>query len=154
MKINAHILLLALSFVGLMNGLDGENSEEWQSIQGTWVPTKAEMGGVAMTPETLKMITLKLADGKYEVQAEVLDKGAYKIDQAPKIHTLDIVGTDGPNAGKTILAIYEFDGTTLRVCYNLGKGPRPAEFKSPGESLIFLATYKRASSTAAAAAGK
>jgi uncharacterized protein (TIGR03067 family) len=56
---------------------------------------------------------------------------------------MDITGTDGPNKGKTILAIYERDGDTLRVCYDLSGKSRPTEFKTETGTQLFLVTYKR-----------
>jgi uncharacterized protein (TIGR03067 family) len=56
---------------------------------------------------------------------------------------LDIIGTDGPNKGKTFLAIYERDGDTLRICYDLSGKNRPKDFKSPEGTQHFLVTYKR-----------
>jgi uncharacterized protein (TIGR03067 family) len=67
-----------------------------------------------------------------------------KIDTSKKPKTMDIIGAEGPNKGKTFLAIYELNGDTLRVCYNLGGKERPAEFKTTKDSLVFLATYQRA----------
>jgi hypothetical protein len=42
-----------------------------------------------------------------------------------------------------ILAIYEIDGDTLKVCYDLGGKNRPTEFKTKEGTALFLATYKR-----------
>ena len=57
---------------------------------------------------------------------------------------MDIVGTDGPNKGKTILGIYELKEDTLRICYDLtGKG-RPTEFVTKKDAPLFLVVYKRA----------
>ena len=75
-----------------------------------------------------------------------LDKGTTKIDPAAKPKTMDIIGTDGPNKGKTFLAIYELNGDTLRVCYDLTGKVRPTEFKTRKGELRFLAAYKRAKS--------
>jgi hypothetical protein len=50
---------------------------------------------------------------------------------------------EGPNKGKTIPAIYERDGDTLRVCYNLSGKNRPTEFKTKAGAQLFLVTCKR-----------
>ena len=54
---------------------------------------------------------------------------AVKLDSAKKPRAMDIVGTKGPNQGKTIPAIYEFTDTTLRVCYDLSGKARPKRNK-------------------------
>jgi uncharacterized protein (TIGR03067 family) len=76
------------------------------------------------------------------VGAEV-DQGTCKLNPSAKPKALDITGTDGPNKGKTILAIYERNGDTLRVCYDLSGKNRPTEFKTQAGTQLFLVTYQR-----------
>ena len=71
------------------------------------------------------------------------DKGTVKLDPAAKCKTMDITGTDGPNKGKTFLTIYELNGDTLKVCYDLSAKSRPTEFESKPKTQLFLVTYKR-----------
>jgi uncharacterized protein (TIGR03067 family) len=75
---------------------------------------------------------------------EKADKGTVKRNSAAKPKELDITGSEGPNKGKSILAIYELDGDTLRVCYDLGGKNRPTDFTTKEGTLRFLVTYKRA----------
>ena len=139
------ILLSVLSFAGVLATFAGDKSNDPKDIQGTWLPVKAELSGKPMPDEFLKkIISLKLDGGKYLVTAESLDKGTYTMDAAAKPRTIDITGTEGPNVGKKIPAIYELNGDTLRICYNLGGGTHPTEFKSPAGTRIFLVTYQRA----------
>ena len=140
MKIKTLLSILALAS---MTTFAAEKSADAKNIQGTWLPVKGELGGRPMADEVLKIITLKLDGGNYEVTAENVDKGTYTLDAAAKPKTIDITGTEGPNVGKKIPAIYELDGETLRICYGLGGGPRPTEFKSRSDTQVFLVTYKR-----------
>jgi uncharacterized protein (TIGR03067 family) len=71
------------------------------------------------------------------------DKGTVKLDPSKKPKEIDIVGTEGPNKGKTILAIYELDKDTLKVCYDLSGKARPTEFKTKADTMQFLVTYAR-----------
>jgi uncharacterized protein (TIGR03067 family) len=71
-----------------------------------------------------------------------MDRGTCKLDPSAKPKALDITGTEGPNEGKTILAIYERDGDTLRVCYDLSGKDRPKEFKTSEGTPLFLVEYK------------
>jgi len=140
MKIKTLLSILALAS---MTTFAAEKSADAKNIQGTWLPVKGELGGRPMADEVLKIITLKLDGGNYEVTAENVDKGTYTLDAAAKPKTIDITGTEGPNVGKKIPAIYELDGETLRICYGFGGGPRPTEFKSRSDTQVFLVTYKR-----------
>ena len=56
---------------------------------------------------------------------------------------MTLKGTEGPNKGKTYFCIFELDGDTLRVCYDLTGKNRPAEFKTAKDTLLYLVTYKR-----------
>ena len=110
-------------------------------IQGTWNLTEAELAGMKLP---LKDLTLTLDNGKYEVKAPgELDKGTYTIDAAKKPKHVDVKGTEGPNQGKTYPGIYELDGDTLKICYDLSGKARPKEFKTAAGTQLFLATYKR-----------
>jgi uncharacterized protein (TIGR03067 family) len=114
------------------------------ALDGTWLPSAAELGGKPFPEEVRKTIKLVIQDDKYTVTVgKQVDQGTVKLNPSAKPKELDITGTDGPNKGKTILAIYERDGDTLRVCYDLGGQNRPREFKTEAGSPVFLVIYKR-----------
>ena len=125
--------------------LEPGRCRERKLLQGTWLPTAAELGENPLDEATLKSIKLVVDGDKYTVTVgKAIDKGTTKIDPAAKPKTMDIIGTDGPNKGKTFLAIYELNGDTLRICYDLSGKVRPTDFKTKKGELLFLATYKRA----------
>jgi len=118
--------------------------DDAKAVQGTWIPVKAEMAGQAMPEAVLKTIVLKLDQGKYEVSvAGKIDKGTCTQDPTTKPKRLSIQGTDGPNAGKTFLCIYEIDGDTFRVCYDLSGMKHPEDFATAKGTLLYLVTYTR-----------
>jgi uncharacterized protein (TIGR03067 family) len=122
-------------------------ADERKLLQGTWLPTAAELSENPFPEATLQAMKLVIDGDKYTVTVgKSIDKGTAKIDPAAKPKTMDIIGTEGPNKGKTFLAIYELNGDTLRICYDLGGKVRPTEFKTKKGELLFLATYKRAKS--------
>jgi uncharacterized protein (TIGR03067 family) len=113
-------------------------------IQGTWTPAKAELAGNPMPDEVLKSIMLKLDHGNFDVLvAGQPDKGTYTLEPASKPKVITIKGTDGPNKGKTIPAIYELKGDSLRICYDLSGAKHPPEFKTASGTRLFLVTYQR-----------
>ena len=94
--------------------------------------------------EVRKTIKLVVKDDKYTATVgSQVDQGTIKLNPATKPKEMDITGTEGPNKGKTILAIYQRDGDTLRVCYDLSGKNRPKEFKTKEGTQLFLVTYKR-----------
>jgi uncharacterized protein (TIGR03067 family) len=134
-------LALALSFTPAARSGAAPDGD---TIEGAWLPSTAELGGQKFPDEILKTIKLVVKGDKYTVTvgAEV-DQGTCKLNPSAKPKALDITGTDGPNKGKTILAIYERNGDTLRVCYDLSGKNRPTEFKTQAGTQLFLVTYQR-----------
>jgi uncharacterized protein (TIGR03067 family) len=138
-------LVVVLAFAPSGRCDNPKSSEDAKAIQGTWLPETAELAGKAFPEEVTKSIRLVLGDGgTYKVTVgDRVDEGTTKIDPAKKPKTLDIVGTKGPNMGKTFLAIYELKGDTLRVCYDLSGKAHPDDFKSKPNTQLFLVTYHR-----------
>lgn len=138
-------LLVVAAFVLVVPARAGDVKEEMKQLDGAWAPAKAELAGQSLPDETLKTMKLVLAGGNYklEVNGTVADQGTLTIDPAKKPKAMDIKGTEGPNKGKTFLAIYELKGDSLRICYDLTGKERPTEFKAELKKGLFLATYQR-----------
>jgi uncharacterized protein (TIGR03067 family) len=135
-------LFLVVSLACLSRGDDAKDGAN--SIDGTWLPSSAELGGKKFPDEVRKTIKLVIAAGKYTVTVgKKPDQGTIKLDPSQKPKALDITGTEGPNKGKTILAIYECNDDTLRICYDLSGKGRPTEFKTKEGTRQFLVTYER-----------
>jgi uncharacterized protein (TIGR03067 family) len=131
---------LVLSFSGAALSGNGDND----ALEGAWLPSSAELGGKKFPDEVRKTIKLVIKDDKYTVTVGTqTDQGTVKLTPSAKPKALDITGTDGPNKGKKIPAIYELNGDTLRVCYDLSGKSRPTEFKTEMGTQLFLVTYKR-----------
>ena len=112
-------------------------------IEGTWLPVSAELAGKPFPDEVLKTIKLVVKGDKFLVTVgQSPDSGDLKINSAAKPKAIDIVGTDGPNKGKTFLAIFEREGDTMKMCYDLSGAARPKEFKTLENTQLFLVTYK------------
>jgi uncharacterized protein (TIGR03067 family) len=135
------VLFALITSAGCLFAAD---SPDAKALRGDWLPVKAELGGRAMPEAVLKAISLKLGDGTYDVLADGHpDKGTYRVDPSAKPKTMVIRGTEGPNQGKTIPAIYELQGDTLRICYDLSGAKTPSDFKSPAGTRLYLVTYQR-----------
>jgi len=113
-------------------------------FNGVWKPVEVELAGTKFPEAVFGKWRLELGKGKYALPgAESPDSGTYTVDESKKPKTMDIVGADGPNKGKTFPCIYELDGDTLRVCYDLSGKERPKEFKTAKGTKLYLVTYKR-----------
>lgn len=139
-----YVLCFCLAVGASLPVIAADSSTDAKIVQGNWKPAKAELAGQPMPDAVLKIISLKLDNGKYEVLVgDAPDKGTYTIDPATKPKAITVAGTEGPNQGQTFPAIYELEGDTLRICYDLSGTKRPTEFKSIAGTKLYLVTYQR-----------
>ena len=139
-----HIVCICLTVAASLTAFAADAADDAKAVQGNWKPVKAELAGQPMADTVLKSISLKLDNGKYEVfVGDEPDRGTYTIDSASKPKSMTITGTEGPNHGKTFPAIYELNGDTLRICYDLSGAKRPTEFKTVAGTKLYLVTYNR-----------
>ena len=117
-------------------------------LEGTWVPIAADVSGKPLLLGDLRVKYLMLDAGGYSIvdrANRVTDSGRYLVNAAAHPATLDIVGREGPNAGRTMLAIYQLDGDSLTVCYDLEDSERPSSMQPGKDQLLLSITYARAS---------
>jgi len=123
-------------------------------ILGTWRVESVDVDGGQNVPrqsdlEKINFIygekdTLKMTD-----MNSMSMEGTFKIDSEAKLKSIDMtmkmsVPVNSPE--RTILAVYELDGDTLKLCFAQGapgKKERPEELKAIGAKMICLATLKR-----------
>lgn len=118
-----------------------------QTHQGTWKPIAAVLLGKRLPKADLDKITLKIDGDQYTVAVEGEEKsdhGTFTVDAGVKPHRMTIKGVKGPNAGKTILAIFEHKHEdAMRVCYDLSGKAFPKLFRVKAGSMHYLAGYRR-----------
>lgn len=116
------------------------------TLNGKWVAIEAELGGNKMPGSLISSIVLTINDNTYTAHvAGVTDKGTLSLNTDLVPHAMDILGTDGPNKGKTIKAIFRAALNELIVCYNLSGDDYPEKFVSQPGPQFFLVKYKRRS---------
>lgn len=109
--------------------------------QGTWVFVTANGQDVSAAD-----LTVTITDDKY-TQSEggnVQEKGSFIIDDTKKPMWLTIKITEGADAGKTQVGIFEVNETTMRVKLSEPDGPttRPTDFE-PAEGYFIVIMRKR-----------
>lgn len=110
------------------------------SLTGTWEMIRAEQNG-ELSPELVALrVELELTSATYVVRfaGQIADQGTISCDAA----RFTLIGTEGPNAGRTVPCIYQLAGDRLRVCYGLD-GIAPTGFSTTAGSAQYLATYRR-----------
>lgn len=109
-------------------------------LAGRWAPTEVELGDRVIPVVNLAGAKLQLTKTTYEFGN---DKGTYAVLSTNPPAKIDIRGTGGPIAGRTIQAIYEITRDELTICYQLGSGERPVTFTPPKGSQVLLMHYRR-----------
>lgn len=114
-----------------------ENADEKQ-LQGKWIVESFRYNGNPV--DRLKQAVREFHDGKYSLTPKTGEaiEGSVKLDttKTPKAIDLDV-------NGRIIKGIYELDGDTLRMCYNLTSDERPAAFESKPDSGLIVIVHKR-----------
>lgn len=118
---------------------------ESQHHQGKWVATAATLEGNPFPSAVTESISLTITGDQYEVMVgDKPDKGTCSIDADHTPNRMKINGTEGPNTGKTFLAIFDFpNADEMRVCYDLSGSEYPTEFESTAENGLYLVDYSR-----------
>jgi uncharacterized protein (TIGR03067 family) len=134
---------IAILLVSPGSAKSDDAKKEEAKVDGQWVASKAEMSGKKLPEKVTAKLKLTLKKGEYEVVAESPDRGTVTYDTSADPKTMDIKGVEGPNKGKTYLAIYELKDDKLTICYDLSGESRPTEFKTQPKTQQFLVTYER-----------
>jgi uncharacterized protein (TIGR03067 family) len=136
----------ALGLSGAMADDKPDMEKELKKFQGAWTFESSESGGQKMPADQLKDLVLTFDGAKHTVKngAAVIQTGTQTIDPSKSPKAIDVTLTEGPSKGAVMLGIYEFDGDTLKVCFDMGGKQRPTEFKSPSGSATFVNVHKRA----------
>ena len=139
---------LALLLASLV-AFSARAADDLKGMAGTWQCTSAELAGQPMPPPVLKSISMKIDGSSYLVvvmteKGPSPDKGTIKLEPTASPKGMTVTGVEGPNAGKIFPSIYELNGDTLRICYDLSGTKLPTEFKTAPGTKLYLVTYQRA----------
>jgi uncharacterized protein (TIGR03067 family) len=126
------------------------NAAEVKKLQGTWKITSGEFMGKTMTPKELGIDTIVIADTKMRLKNGDREVALYSFALFPDRKPKEMVWTkDGAKGGK-LPAIYELDGTKLKLCFPLlmktplKEAPKPpASFETKGKPLGMLVAEKK-----------
>ena len=116
-------------------------------LEGAWIPVAASISGKELLVAELRVKYLVFDGRDYSIidrSNQVVDRGEYLVNDSITPRTIDIVGRDGPNAGRSMLAIFEVQGNQLTVCYDLDGKRRPDDMQVHEDELLLSITYERA----------
>jgi uncharacterized protein (TIGR03067 family) len=96
-------------------GLQGADSQkELQKFQGAWVMAYGEMDGKKAADEHMKLSKIIYEGNKIQIvvlnqTGESIVADIVKIDPTKNPKEMHFIRRNGPNAGKTLIGIYEFE---------------------------------------------
>jgi len=111
-----------------------------QKLQGKWAVESFDYNGAPV--EVMKDAVREFKDDTYTITPKSGDaiNGVIKmLDSTKKPKTIDLEVN-----GRTLKGIYEIEGDTLKLCYNLTTPERPTELASKPDSGVVLVVHKRA----------
>jgi uncharacterized protein (TIGR03067 family) len=120
-------------------------------LEGAWVPVAVNVSGQPLGVEDLRVARLVFDHGGYRIldhSTSVVDSGEYVVDESAQPPSMDIVGREGPYAGRTMFAVIELSDDRLTVSYDLEGKTRPAcpNAEAAEDQHILTIVYARASS--------
>ena len=111
------------------------------------MPIAACVGPSELDVTELRVRYLLLEAGTYRIidrSNQVVDGGRYHLNEACTPPAMDIVGDHGPNAGRSMLAVFQLHGDELTVSYDLEGHARPASLAPSQDRPLLRITYSRA----------
>ena len=105
----------------------------------------AYVAGEVLPVTELRIARLLIREAGYQIvdhQQHVVDRGELRLDAASAA-AMDLVGLEGPNAGRTLLAIYELSNDLLSICYDMEGAERPRSMQPEEDQILLLITYAR-----------
>jgi uncharacterized protein (TIGR03067 family) len=115
--------------------MDEAVRKEYARFRGTWKIVSMEAEGMKLPEALFKNSRLALEGDRFtHTEGTATYRGTFKLDLTKKPRQIDIVFTEGPEKGKTVLGIYELEGDTYRLCISLTGKERPKEFASKAGS--------------------
>jgi uncharacterized protein (TIGR03067 family) len=106
----------------------------WRQIayerDGVQEPQDDEQGWHPRTTFAGDSFVVTIADGRTPI------RGTFTLDPTQDPKAVDYTDTFGADAGKTFLAIYDFDGDRMMFCAAAAGLPRPTTFKTKAGQVL------------------
>jgi uncharacterized protein (TIGR03067 family) len=123
------------------------SAEDEKVLNGAWVAVAAMQNGEKVSDDLVKGAKFVFDNGKFTASlGDITDSGTVSIDRSKKPNTIDWNGKDAGKKKKSNnnrFGVFELDGDTLTLGWNLVTGKRPTDLTSTAENKNFVVVYKR-----------
>jgi uncharacterized protein (TIGR03067 family) len=156
MKRALKLPFVVVAIIGLFGvaGTEAEDNQvhkqELERLQGTWVLVSGEVEGKKVDSKSIKASRMTYSGDTVTLTTPHQSKQPIKarlkrLDPKKAPSEMDWVRGAGPGAGRTMQAIYEFQGEdTYKVCFHPTGNGRPKEFATTTGGCRILHVWKRA----------
>jgi len=115
-------------------------------LKGSWVPVAADVSGQVLAIDELRVARLSFDSEGYAIfdhGGQVVDAGTWQLGALGDPRPIDLIGNDGPNAGRRVLAIIALDGDRLCLGYDMERDRRPSGWRCEPDQLLLSITLVR-----------
>lgn len=142
-----HLLLIAAGLVAAADK-DNDAAKDLQKLQGSWVLASGEKDGKKLADEDVKRSKITWRGKEALVatphQSKERIRATVTLDPGKTPRQMDWVRVEGPYAGKSMHAIYEFvSEDEYRICFAPAGKDRPTEFRTRPGTGHMLHVWKR-----------
>lgn len=119
-------------------------------LAGDWQPVAASVSGQQLDLASLRIALLRIERDNYDIighDARRIDRGLIEIlvPAGGVPIALDLVGTEGPAAGRRLRTIIELEADRLCIRYDLQSDERPQSSEPAADQLLLSISYARVS---------
>lgn len=150
MTIRLPLLGLGLAALSLAAApADDLAKKHQEQMQGEWVMVSSTNAGMELPEEVAKKISRVVKGNEFTLtvpgeEGVMTIMAVFKLDPTKTPNEIDVTYKDGPNKDKTLKAIYELSGDTMKTCYGKPEADRPKKFESSEESGLTVSVWKKA----------
>jgi uncharacterized protein (TIGR03067 family) len=131
------VVLVALLASSVLPSIADELQNDFDRLQGNWTLFYAEVDGFSFL--SAASVRLSVRDNRYlmapNTPAAIL--GQFALGQMNWPKEIDYTLLTGPNAGQTMLGVYNITGAVHTTCFAPPGQPRPTDFSTfPGSGRI------------------
>jgi RNA polymerase sigma factor (sigma-70 family) len=135
--------VIALAILAVLSAVKPREIPDQEHIQGVWAANSTRLEGTDL-PSVGSTMTFR--GDRWSLHCEVFGPGApfdltakFELRPSSALKEIDFIDP----AGRRLVGIYQFDGDTLRLCYNARGAVRPTSFASPPGSTFHLYEFHR-----------
>ena len=148
MRTHGLIVLTAGLMIAACAPKEDAVKKDYERLTGTWILVSAVKDGKEVPEEEVKNTRLITKGDKFTISGDpglgTSGAGTFTIDPSKNPKTVDSVQSEGPDAGTTVLGIYEIiDDNAKRACWAPPGQARPSGFNSKPGSGHLLQVWKR-----------